>query len=140
MLIKNLSSEWFRQNTIYIQLSMSPSCRHQSCWSLIRHFWWWGIKAHWIKFFPFISLGLTVSHFFTAVALRKAMRDTVDVGDHPYQASKVILAFSYNFTFLGSSNLTHVSIYRFKKKSLLWRQVPPKGRQSKRRKPLSKTK
>lgn len=45
-----------------------------------------------LNFSPFISLALTVSHFFIVVSLRKSMRDIVDASDQPSQASKLILA------------------------------------------------
>lgn len=59
-----------------------------------------------------------MSHFFIIVGLRKSTRDVADVGDQLGQTSKLILAFSSNLAFLGSTNVTHVSIYKVRKKSL----------------------
>lgn len=65
-----------------------------------------------------------MSHFFTSFSLTKATRGDIDVGDQPDQTSKVILAFSFNLAFLGSSNLTHVSIYRVKQETILTPGTP----------------
>lgn len=47
-----------------------------------------------LNFSPFISLGLTLSHFFAA-DLRKSKRGVVNASDQRGQMSKVILASSF---------------------------------------------